>query len=214
MKPRRTGKGSKTTAPILDKARTVEGTTKILNNMFQHALRRGDYMMALFMALSTASMARAQDLLRLRVRDLRGLKAGEVMNYHNHKSGKTQSIVVDDAILLSFRHWVAQRELQDHDFLFTGRFDGQAAHVSTLSNRLKHYAGREGVDPARIGTHSMRKTSAWLRRQRGADIFTISKSLGHSHVAVTQVYLGHAESENVALQRNYPILNPHGNDKP
>jgi integrase len=49
-----------------------------------------------------------------------------------------------------------------------------------------------GVDPALIGTHTLRHTAAALRYcdGQGQDITEVSALLNHSSIAVTQRYLG------------------------
>jgi site-specific recombinase XerD len=97
-----------------------------------------------------------------------------------------------------------QRLIQPLDYIFTplsdraARLPGVDPHVwsrrQPLSAReigrlLKKYARRAGLDPTRLTVHSLRHSAAMLRKQAGDDLESISSFLGHSTLAVTQIYL-------------------------
>ncbi len=52
---------------------------------------------------------------------------------------------------------------------------------------LKHWVSKAGIDKD-ITFHSSRHTFATLLLTQGADLYTVSKLLGHSDIKVTQVY--------------------------
>jgi site-specific recombinase XerD len=58
---------------------------------------------------------------------------------------------------------------------------------------LNKYARRAGMDPQKVCVHTLRHTAAMLRKQAGDDIESISNFLGHSSLAVTQIYLHQIE---------------------
>lgn len=96
------------------------------------------------------------------------------------------------------------------DYIFTPILD-RAAHLPNIrpgdlaENRplsmravgqlLKKYARRAGLEAGRVHVHTLRHTAAMLRRQAGDDIEQISAFLGHSSLAVTQVYLHTLEGQ-------------------
>lgn len=57
-----------------------------------------------------------------------------------------------------------------------------------VEDLLKTYTRRAGI-ATRIRVHDLRHTAAMLRRAAGDDVMKISDFLGHSNLAVTQVYL-------------------------
>lgn len=76
--------------------------------------------------------------------------------------------------------------------------DGGVSPLSdrTISNLVKKYARRAGLDYRRVSVHSLRHTAAMLRKQAGDDLETISSFLGHSSLAVTQIYLHQIEGRS------------------
>jgi integrase len=62
---------------------------------------------------------------------------------------------------------------------------------SMINRIVKRRFQAAGVDPALVHTHTLRHTAAHLRWRdgQGQDILEISRFLGHSSVAVTQIYL-------------------------
>lgn len=68
----------------------------------------------------------------------------------------------------------------------------------SLDKLVKKYARLAALDPDHITVHTLRHTAAMLRKQAGDDLQSISAFLGHSTLAITQIYLhtveGHADS--------------------
>lgn len=58
---------------------------------------------------------------------------------------------------------------------------------------LKTYGKRAGLNPAALKVHMLRHTAAMLRKEAGDDVETICKFLGHSNIAITQIYLHQVE---------------------
>lgn len=57
----------------------------------------------------------------------------------------------------------------------------------TVSRNLKEWAKAAGITK-KVTFHVSRHTFATLELTLGADLYTVSKLLGHSDVSVTQVY--------------------------
>ncbi len=70
-------------------------------------------------------------------------------------------------------------------------YDPTAEPISTaqVGSLLKRYCRRAGLDPVAIHPHTLRHTAAMLRKEAGDDIEKICAFLGHSNIAVTQVYV-------------------------
>lgn len=72
--------------------------------------------------------------------------------------------------------------------------------VSPLSARmvgliLKRHARRAGLKAEHVHPHTLRHTAAMLRKKAGDDVEKICAFLGHSSIAVTQVYLHELEGQ-------------------
>lgn len=58
-----------------------------------------------------------------------------------------------------------------------------------VGRRLKRYARLAGLRIDDLHVHTLRHTAAMLRREAGDDVQEISEFLGHSSLAITQIYL-------------------------
>ena len=98
-------------------------------------------------------------------------------------------------------------DMQPDDFIFRAVFTDRAERLpnvrhhdvnrplsdSMIRRIVKRRFACAGVDPATIGTHTLRHTAAALRYRdgKGQDVSEISNLLNHSSLAVTQKYLKH-----------------------
>ena len=64
---------------------------------------------------------------------------------------------------------------------------GQKLREEFVSKKFKHFARRAGLEE-RVRFHSMRHTFASWLVQDGVSLYEVQKLLGHSNIAVTQVY--------------------------
>ena len=81
------------------------------------------------------------------------------------------------------RQWLPEREsAKDEDFVFS------LPHVCTVEKYLPIWAKDAGITNTHITFHVSRHTNATLMLSYGADIYTVSKLLGHTSVKTTQIY--------------------------
>lgn len=66
-----------------------------------------------------------------------------------------------------------------------------------MNRTLKRWAQRAGIEKA-VTLHTARHTYATMLLTKGADLYTVSKLLGHSEVATTQIYAKIVDSKKVA----------------
>ena len=62
-----------------------------------------------------------------------------------------------------------------------------------VGRRLKRYARLAGLRVDNLHVHTLRHTAAMLRHEAGDDVQEISEFLGHSSLAITQIYLAAVE---------------------
>ena len=114
--------------------------------------------------------------------------------------------IVWDAI----KRFVDARGIGEDGYVFTPLSDN-ATRLANVSKRswskdrplsacmvgklLKKYCRLAGLDAERVTVHTLRHTAAMLRKQAGDDLEGISAFLGHSSLAVTQVYLHKLEGQ-------------------
>jgi len=72
-------------------------------------------------------------------------------------------------------------EENDSDFIFP------LTHEGTVNDTLQHWAKVAGITK-HISFHAARHTHATMMLTLGADLYTVSKLLGHKNIATTQIY--------------------------
>lgn len=78
--------------------------------------------------------------------------------------------------------WLPERgEASDSDFIFP------LTHEGTVNDTLQHWAKVAGITK-HISFHVARHTHATMMLTLGADLYTVSKLLGHKNIATTQIY--------------------------
>lgn len=110
-------------------------------------------------------------------------------NFHT-KQGKRRIVPLsDDALRILW----AKFENRKSDFVFTR--NGIRVLESHVTHKLKSYVKKAGLNPG-LHFHSLRHTFASWLVQDGVSIYEIQKLLGHSNIAVTQVY-SHLQPEGL-----------------
>ena len=78
--------------------------------------------------------------------------------------------------------WLPERgETKDGDIIFP------LTHEGTVNDTLQHWANVAGITK-HISFHVARHTHATMLLTLGADLYTVSKLLGHKNIATTQIY--------------------------
>ena len=80
--------------------------------------------------------------------------------------------------------WLPQRET----WMDTDRKIFETMSNASLSTHLKLWAERAGICAKSISFHTARHTFATLELSLGADLYTVSKLLGHTNISTTQIY--------------------------
>jgi site-specific recombinase XerD len=110
----------------------------------------------------------------------------EAIEQHLRMTGRLGSMRADDFIFLP----IGKGALNLPNY----QADEEAAPLSMhqVEDLLKGYTRRAGIT-TRIRVHDLRHSAAMLRRSAGDDVLRISEFLGHSNLAITQVYLHRIE---------------------
>ena len=124
----------------------------------------------------------------LRNSDIRRLTWGQI---HKMDNGKTYQVETrqqktGEPLYLPLSEnalqWLPKRgKAKNSDFIFP------LPHVSTVEKFLQRWAKDAGINK-HVTFHVSRHTNATLMLYYGADIYTVSKLLGHTSVKTTQVY--------------------------
>jgi integrase len=141
--------------------------------------------------LALDSKLRGCDLTSLRVRDI--FLGGTVACRAIVMQRKTQRPVqfeITEPTREALAASVSRQQLRPGHYVFPGRKAGSHLSLRQDARILKNWTASAGLDPARYGTHSLRRTKATLIYKRTKNIRAIQLLLGHSNLESTVRYLG------------------------
>jgi integrase/recombinase XerD len=98
---------------------------------------------------------------------------------------------------------------QETRWLFPSR--GKGGHLTRhrVAQMLKALAGEAGIDPGRVSPHVLRHAFASHLLNRGADLRSVQKMLGHADISTTQIYTHVLDERLKALVReHHPLSRP------
>lgn len=117
------------------------------------------------------------------------------------KNGKTRSVDVDPDVmelLRRLRQEQASKALSA--YVFTQENSAEPMHPQSPTRYLKKFAERYGIED--LHPHKLRHSFASIAITNGADVASISETLGHSDKAVTLRMYTHSNPENIKKARN------------
>jgi len=88
---------------------------------------------------------------------------------------------------------------------------GQQGHLTRqrLAQELKILAIQAGIEPSRVSPHVLRHAFASHMLERGADLRSVQKLLGHADISTTQVYTHVLEGRlRQIVHENHPLAEP------
>ena len=179
-------KGSKICVdPIRDK-QAIEKIKKNLANQRRNLL--------LFI-LGINNGLRISDLLNLKVKHVKGLKAGEYISIKEVKTRKDNILMVNKATHKALKAYFDTTDLKDDDPLFISSKTKKALTKSAANHLVKRWCEEVGLI-GNYGTHSLRKTFGFIQRTCfGVGFELLCKRFGHYSPAITMRYLGIADKE-------------------
>ncbi|GAQ00143.1 tyrosine-type recombinase/integrase [Leptolyngbya sp. NIES-2104] len=138
---------------------------------------------------------RANELLSIKVRQVRSLNVGDVLELKQSKTHKYRPVTLNGTAISAIQHWLGNSQLQDEDNLFTGQRG--CLTVTTVSTMVKTWCQDVGLK-GNYGSHTLRKTwGYWQRTERGTAIPLLMEAFGHATQRQTLAYLG-IQSDEIA----------------
>ena len=122
---------------------------------------------------------RKSDILDLRWKNISNNGNKYQIYKRIQKTQRWQTIPLSEQAML----WLPERrdELDDARIF-------QSMSNSSLAANIKKWAKMAGIKHKRVTFHVARHTFATLELSLGVDLYTVSKLLGHSNIATTQIY--------------------------
>jgi integrase len=107
------------------------------------------------------------------------------------KTGRPAQFEITDQTRLSLERWIVNAVLRPLDHLFPSRIK-KSSHLSRrqYARIVDGWVREIGLDPALYGTHSHRRTKAWLIYSRTKNLRAVQLLQGHAKLESTVCYLG------------------------
>ena len=138
---------------------------------------------------------RAGDLLKLKVKDVSGMKMGGTLTITESKTGKENILVVNKPVHKSLKNYLDRVKPKGGDYLFLSRKGNKSITIQAVNNMIKKWARAINLD-GNHGAYTLRKTWGYMQRTKyGVGFEIICKRFNHSSPAVTMRYLGIEDKE-------------------
>ena len=151
-----------------------------------------------------------------RVSELIQIKVEHVFNGYfdlYSKGGKLRRLYIPKKLKMETEAWLAEKEVTS-GYLFLNRF-GDRITVRGISQQLKNYAHKYGLNPKVVYPHSFRHRFAKNFLEKYNDISLLADLMGHESIETTRIYLrktanSKKSSIRLLLGKNYPLGLPRG----
>ena len=172
--------------PIID-LKNIKSIKKLLSNNLRSRL--------LFI-VGINSGLRVQDILALKIGDVKTCKIGDRIAVKEKKTGKENVFIMNKEIFAALQDYLQTIDPKDDHFLFKSR-KGRNYPLTTyaVTQMVQRWADEINL-VGNFGAHSLRKT--WCYHQRktfGVSWEVLAKQLNHSSPSITRRYLGVQEEE-------------------
>jgi len=145
---------------------------------------------------------RASDLTNIKVKLVRGLKAGDDMVIKEKKTEKDRRITLNSSCIDSIQNLLNSNDFQDDDYLFASRKGKGKLTVQHVNCLVKGWCKLVNLK-GNYGSHTLRKTWGYHQRKTfKTDIPTLMECFNHSTQKQTLKYLGIQPEELKAVYAN------------
>ena len=139
-----------------------------------------------------ATGARVSELIQIKAEHV---EAGYFDLYS--KGGKLRRLYIPKKLKDETLEWLGEIKVSS-GFLFLNRF-GERITTRGISQQLKNYADKYGINPKVVYPHSFRHRYAKNFLEKYNDISLLADLMGHESIETTRIYLRRTASEQQAL---------------
>lgn len=140
-----------------------------------------------------ATGARISELIKIKVEHVR---VGYIDLYT--KGGKIRRIYIPLALRKETQKWIDEILKIDTGYIFMNRF-GERITSRGISQQLKNFANKYGIDSKVVYPHSFRHRFAKNFLEKYNDIALLADLMGHESIETTRIYLRKTASEQQAI---------------
>jgi len=186
-------KGSDITVEPIRKQKDIKAISRLLKS------KPRDYLLFI---LGVNNGLRVNDLVRIRYRQVEGLKPGAVIKIVETKTGKNNILVINNSVHKALDSFVREMNPRQEDYLFSSRKGKGHISSQSVGRLIRSWTAAINLK-GQYGAHSLRKTFGYQQRvQYGAGYEILCKRYNHSSPAVTMRYLGIEDKEVCELLMN------------
>ena len=133
----------------------------------------------------------------LRISELLGLKVINLKNikdkfYIKGKGGTQRLVIFNENSLEAIKFWLQLRKnyknFLDNEYLFPDKNSKKSISRQIIYKDLKNLAMQLHLKENKVSPHSIRHSFATHLLNRGADLRSLQKMLGHSDITTTEIY--------------------------
>ncbi len=151
----------------------------------------------------------------LRISELLNIKINQVANikdklYINGKGNKQRLVIFNQKALDLVKSWIAimiKNNKNKNSYLFENIKNTNVISRQQIYKDLKKLALKTNTELEKISPHSVRHSFASHMLNRGADLRSIQKLLGHSDISTTEIYTQVRQNRLKGLVNNIHPLN-------
>lgn len=136
-----------------------------------------------------ATGARISELIKIKVEHV---NVGYIDLYT--KGGKIRRIYIPIALRNETKVWINETLKIESGYIFLNRF-GERITTRGISQQLKNFAYKYGIDPKVVYPHSFRHRFAKNFLEKYNDIALLADLMGHESIETTRIYLRKTASE-------------------
>lgn len=162
-------------------------------NFLKKQLKKDDNMEWYFVVWYLAATgARVSELIQIKIEHV---DVGYFDLYT--KGGKLRRLYIPKKLRTETLEWLAETN-RSSGYLFLNRYEERIT-TRGISQQLKNYAGRYGLDKKVVYPHSFRHRYAKNFLEKYNDIALLADLMGHESIETTRIYLRRTASEQQAL---------------
>ena len=152
----------------------------------------------------------------LRISELLNIKINQVANikdklYINGKGNKQRLVIFNKNALDLLKNWISimiKNNKNKNSYLFENIHNIKVISRQQIYKDLKKLALKTNTDVEKLSPHSIRHSFASHMLNRGADLRSIQKLLGHSDISTTEIYTQVRQNRLKGLVTNiHPLSN-------
>lgn len=184
--PNAPGKGANVTVDPIRDLKDIRAITKSLQSNPRNRL---------LFVMGINNGLRVSDLLKIRVREVKASKAGDIIRITESKTGKQNILVINASVHKALQVYLRKTAPSDEDFLFKSTRGSGAIKRGLVNKLIKRWTASIN-QRGRFGCASLRKTWGYIQRTvYGVGYEVIAKRFKHSSPAITMRYLGIHDQE-------------------